>query len=210
MHADSATESGKCSRHTSPLNSYYKGKQGKRGIYKLFIWQKVSLRGHLVHTSASESSDVTSWWPVCLVKSRITVKSHVMSCQVNDWAWWWGELPWQCDVIFRRHRGITSQSDGGWPALFTSLSLLTGPGNDTKWHSLTSYFISQTSSIKIVNTPQAVNNSNIKLLFTCNRIWHLAGQALRETTRWEKRCQPASCQWSHLQNNSMLHTFVIW
>lgn len=139
MHADSATESGKCSHHTFPLNSYYGGKQGKRGVYKLFIWQKVSLKGHLVHTLASESSNVTCWWPVCLVKYSITVKSHVISCQVNGWAWWWGELLWQCDVIFRRHCGITSQSDGGWPALFTSLSLLTGPGNDMKWHSLILY-----------------------------------------------------------------------
>lgn len=37
--------------------------------------------------------------------------------------------PWQRDLVFLSPRGVTSQSDGARPALFTSLSRLTGPRN---------------------------------------------------------------------------------
>lgn len=51
--------------------------------------------------------------------------------EVKSWAWSWCTIPGQRDVVFSGHCGTASQSDGGWPALFTSLSRLTGPGGQT-------------------------------------------------------------------------------
>lgn len=41
MRAGSPTESGKCSRHTSPLNSYCGGERDKRDDYKLHVMKMI-------------------------------------------------------------------------------------------------------------------------------------------------------------------------
>lgn len=44
------------------------------------------------------------------------------------------------------------------------------------------------------------HKQEIVIIFTWNRIWHLAGWTKRETANLEKRCHSGACQWSHLQN----------
>lgn len=146
------------------------------------------------------------------------------SCKVKSWAWSRWKIPWQRDEVFSGHCGIASQPDGGWPALFTSLSRLTGPGNitntrnikvlpSTMWYilrmSLILSYISQLNKWSNFQHQIFTNKKEIVILFTCNRIWHLAGRTQGGTATLERRCHSGLCQWSHLQNKKTC-CILIW
>lgn len=148
------------------------------------------------------------------------------SCEAKSWAWSQWQIPRQRDVVFSGHCGVTSQSDGGGSALFTSLSRLTGPGdrkdswlhfilqqmiklpasnvyiNKIKWHTV--YYYYQKTCIWKYHSGWV---QQIKWS-TCNRRWHLAGRTQRETAMLEMRCYWGSYRWSHLQNKRTCSVFI--
>lgn len=113
---------------TRPLWTVTVEENKVRGMITSLMWWKWTPRSHSVcpqfRFTEPNVAVVTQY--VCQTKCRLD-----NFCKVKSWAWSQWKIPWQRDEVFSGHCGIASQSDGGWPALFTSLSRLTGSGNIT-------------------------------------------------------------------------------